>query len=154
MMSTREHDGSTALIADLVRANTESAKGFDWAADSIHNRLIASLFRRFARDRLGQVLELRTLINAADAEQIEAASLPATLRRWWVSLRGMLNGGDDRIVLSEAERGESAVLRRYEEALRCVTEPGIRELLARQRADVKRAYDELRELREAASGLC
>jgi len=62
-----------------------------------------------------------------------------------------LTSGDDHAILAECERGEDSAVKQYKEAMEDddLSQP-VRQIVARQYLDVKRAHDRIRELRDAA----
>ncbi len=81
-----------------------------------------------------------------EAEQ--TGSLVATLHRGWMGLRAALEGGDDRAVVSECERGEEMALDTYRAALGTDMPAGVRAMVERQFAEVKEAHNLRRQPRQ------
>ena len=138
-------------LQDLIRINIDSCKGFEQAADTIRSRPIANLFRRIADDRRYHVHQLRKMVEMTDEEAEDSGSIKGTVHRWWLATRGALSGGDDHVVLIEAERGEDAITKRYEAALNAASDAGIEQLLRDQYVEVKRGHEAVRGLRDLAA---
>ena len=135
-------------LQDLIRINIDSCRGFEQAAETIESRSIANLFGQMAKDRRGHADQLRRLVELTDEEAEDSGSIKGAIHRWWLTARGTLNGGDDHVVLIEAERGEDAIVKCYQDALDAIVEPAVRRLVADQLAEVKRGHDAVRSLRD------
>jgi len=58
-----------------------------------------------------------------------------------MGLRAALEGGDDRAIVSECERGETQALDAYRSALGTDMPAGVRVMVERQFAEVKEAHN-------------
>ena len=136
-------------LKDLVRVNIDSAEGFRSAADTIESQPIASLFRDIAQARESHASELQSVLRFAGEDIPDSGTVKGSLHRWWTKARGTLNGGDDHVMLIEAERGEDAIKARYEDVLPKIAGNAINDVLLRHYAEVKRGHDSVRDLRDA-----
>lgn len=138
-------------LQDLIRINIDSYKGFEQAATTIENESIASLFRTIAGHRRDHAEELRRVVAMTDEEAADSGSIKGTVHRWWLATRGAVSGGDDYAVLAEAERGEDAVKHEYESAIKDIEDVPVREIVAKQFAEVKGGHDRIRDMRDSRS---
>lgn len=136
-------------LKELVRVNIDSAEGFRSAADTIESQPIARLFRDIGQAREHHASELQGVLQSSGEDIPESGTVKGSLHRWWTQVRGALNGGDDQVMLVEAERGEDAIKARYEDVLPKVAGTAINDVILRQYAEVKRGHDYIRDLREA-----
>ena len=120
------NDETVEQLQDLIRINIDSCKGFEQAAETIESPSIANLFGQMAKDRRHHAEQLRRLVELTDEEAEDCGSIKGTVHRWWLTARGTLNGGDDHVVLIEAERGEDAIVKCYENALEAIVEPEVK----------------------------
>ncbi|MCA9295423.1 MAG: PA2169 family four-helix-bundle protein [Phycisphaerales bacterium] len=141
-------DDTVEQLQNLIRINIDSCKGFEQSAETIESESIAGLFRQIGRDRRHHAQQLRNIVSMTDTEAEDSGSIKGSIHRWWLSARGALNGGDDHVVLIEAERGEDAIKHCYEDAIKDVKEPAVRQVLTDQYAEVKRGHDTVRDLRD------
>lgn len=146
---TTLNDKTIEGVQDLIRINIDSYKGFEQAADTIENKRIAGLFREIATQRRNNAATLRNHVQMNDEDAEDSGSIKGNLHRWWLSARGTLNGGDDHVVLIEAERGEDAIKERYEEVLKDTAGSAMNDVLQKQYAEVKTGHDRIRDLRDA-----
>ncbi len=136
-------------LKDLIRVNLDNSKGLRAAAETVESQSIAALFRELANDRDRHSLDLQRILLLSGEDIPDSGSVSGTVRRWWMEVRGKLNGGDDHVVLIEAERGEDAIKARYEEVLTDVAGNPVNDVLLSIYAEVKRGHDRIRDLRDA-----
>ena len=70
---------------------------------------------------------------------------------WWLKLRGELAAGDACRVLTEAEKGESAIKLLYEKTLLETAGSPLNAILLRQYAEIKHAHDRIKDMCAACS---
>lgn len=77
--------------------------------------------------------------------------MSGNLHRAWIDVKSLFGGTDRESILSEAERGEDAIKRAYEQALTENELPAdVLDTLSRQSQDIMRAHDQIKALRDAA----
>lgn len=136
-------------VTDLVRLNIDSAQGFTAAADMIEVPTLASAFREYAAQRDANAEELKATVAYNGDEPPQSGTTSGTMHRWWLEIKGKVTSGGAHALLAEAERGEDTIKHAYEKALKeCAGSPVV-DLLTRQYANVKRAHDSVRNLRDS-----
>lgn len=136
----------------LIEINIDSAKGFTEAAEHVKNSDIATYFRRCAVRRGQFAGELQRVVGMNPGEKPETdGTVGGAIHRWWTSVRGTIQDGDEHAMLAEAERGEDAIKDRYEEVIKKTTGNPVNDVLHRQYASVKETHDHIRSLRDAAA---
>lgn len=150
-METASHlrDETIECLQDLIQINIDSSRGYRAAADEIENPRIASLFRECATERQAFSEELKRYVQMNAVEPKDSGSIQGTLHRWWLEIRGTVQGGDEHAVLAEAERGEDAIKHRYEDAMRQIAGSPVGNVLMQQYESVKRRHDQVRDMRDA-----
>ena len=142
-------DETVDALQDLVRVSIDSAKGLKTAADTIESPEIARFMRSLADQRQANAAELRRHVQMNNEEAEDSGSIKGSFHRWWLNARGALNGGDDYVVLIEAERGEDEIKERYEDALKSVPGSAMEPVLRKQYENVKASHDTIRDMRDA-----
>ena len=132
-----------------MQINRDSSEGFTSAAEHVGDDRIASYFRQCAHDRTRFASELATFVEASGGDAPTSGTVRGTLHRWWLDLRGSVQGGDLKAMLSEAERGEDAIKAKYEHVLKDTAGSAMNDVLTRQYASVKQTHDRVRDLRDA-----
>lgn len=136
-------------LQDLIEINIDSSKGFTDAAEKIENRDIASYFRRCGQRRDQFAGELQRTVGDAGEEPKQSGSVSGAVHRWWLNLRGSVQGGDEHAMLAEAERGEDAIKNKYEQVIRDTTGSPLNTVLHRQYASIKQDHDTIKDMRDA-----
>jgi uncharacterized protein (TIGR02284 family) len=137
-----------ATLEELIQLNTDSATGFDNAAELVDNAGLADFMRRIASERREQARQLQAIVATQGGEPRQGGSMTAAAHRMWTNLRSSMGGGA-HAVLSEAESGEDHMVARYELALAGMNGTTVGALLQQHRAAVRDAHDRIKQLRDA-----
>ncbi len=68
-------------------------------------------------------------------------------------MKSAVNRGDDHAILAECERGEDSAVEEYEKAMADNLSAPLREIVARQYAEIKNAHDRVKNLRDVPDNL-
>lgn len=142
-------DDTISGIQDLIEINIDSSKGFREAADKVECTDIANLFRQCADEREQYAGQLKSLVQVNGEEPKDSGTIRGTVHRWWLSLRGTVQQGDEHALLAEAERGEDAIKHRYEDTLKDTAGSAVNDVLQNQYTGVKARHDQIRDMRDA-----
>lgn len=138
-------------LQEIIEINIDSSKGFETAAEKVENRDIAMYFRRCGERRAVFAKELQQVVLQNGQEPESSGSLAGGAHRWWLSLRGTVQNGDEHGILAEAERGEDSIKHRYESVLKDTAGSPLNAELQRQYASIKQDHDTIRDMRDARS---
>lgn len=140
------------VIEDLVETLEDGRKGFSDAAEKLReggHTQVAEQMMEFSDQRARFSNELREMARSAGAELDEEGSAAGALHRGWMDLKAALTGDDAHAILAAAETGEDHAVGEYDDALKEDSLSGqLRELIARQADEVRRAHDRVRDLRD------
>lgn len=136
-------------LQDLIQLNIDSAEGFRDAAEKVDDNALSSLFSRLSQERFTQSQELKRYVGMNGEEPEDSGTAKGTVHRLWMDLRAAINGGDPKVILIEAERGEDAIKEKYEEVLKETAGSPLNGVLQRQYVAVKSGHDKVRDLRDA-----
>jgi len=136
-------------IQQLVQINVDSEKGFNEVSHDIKNESIAIMFTELGSQRRENALELKELVAWNGEVPVEDGSYLAAFHRAWISLRELVSGGSSYAILSEAERGEDAIKKAYEDVLIATAGSAVNDVLTRQYATVKAGHDRVRDMRNS-----
>lgn len=135
-----------AALNELIETCRDGQEGFRVAAEGVKNAELRESFHGYALQRAAFVGALQDEVRRLGGEPEQTGSLVATLHRGWMGLRAALEGGDDRAVVAECERGEGVALESYRAALDT-------DMPADVRAMVERQFAELRDARHLIGNL-
>ena len=150
-MASNEEVVST--LNSLIETCRDGQEGFRTAAEGVKSAELRELFQGYARQRAGFAGELQDEVRRLGGEPEQTGSLVATLHRGWMGLRAALEGGDERAVVGECERGEDVALATYRSALDRDMPASVRAMVERQFAEVKEAHNLIANLqRQTGAG--
>lgn len=143
---------ATSVINNLIEINNDRVAGFEKAIADIDSENIdlKEIFQGFAEQSRKYGQELAAIIGSV--EDVETGnSVSGTLHRVWIDVKSIFGGSDRAGILSEAERGEDAIKRAYQDAL---TEENLpfdaSEVIRSQAMGINAAHDQIKALRDAA----
>jgi len=128
-----------STLNGLIETCRDGQEGFRTAAEGVRNAELREQFERYSQQRAGFAGELQDEVRRLGGEPESTGSLVASLHRGWMGLRAALEGGDERAILGECERGESAALETYRGALGTDLPANVRTTVERQFAEIKEA---------------
>ncbi len=140
------------ILNDLIEINNDRLAGFEKAIADIkdENADLKDLFRSFAEQSRRNSQELAALVG--DQEEVETGkSVSGTLHRAWIDVKSIFGGSDRASILSEAERGEDAIKKAYQQALNDGELPADAvQTVSNQAQGINAAHDQVKSLRDAA----
>ena len=149
-MATIENVSGT--IADLIEINNDRVAGFEKAIDDIEDENIdlKELFEGYAQQSRQNVEELISISGSA-ADVGNEKSVSGSLHRVWIDIKSLFGGSDRGSILSEAERGEDAIKKAYEDALSDEQlSYHIIEIIRGQAQGINAAHDRIRAMRDVS----
>ena len=143
---------TTSVINDLIEINNDRVAGFEKAIADINDENIdlKAIFQEYAEQSRKNGQELAAIFGSVD--EVETGnSLSGTLHRAWIDVKSLFGGSDRAGILSEAERGEDAIKKAYQEALSSNELPSNAiETVRSQAQGINAAHDKIKLLRDAA----
>jgi uncharacterized protein (TIGR02284 family) len=140
-----------ATLNNLIETCRDGQEGFRTAAEGVKDAELRELFHGYSRQRAGFASELQDEVRRLGGDPERSGSIVASLHRGWMGLRAALEGGDDRVIVSECERGEDAALATYRSALDTDMPANVRAMVERQFAEVKEAHHLIANLERVKS---
>ena len=145
-----DKDRIVSVLNGLVDISRDGAAGFRTCADDTDDATLKIYFQNRAQSCDEAVRILSAEVRRYGGDPDKSGSAVGTLHRVWVDLKTMLSNNDSVAVLEECERGETAALMAYENALREELPGELRALLDHQYEGAKRNHDRVRQLRDTA----
>ena len=145
-----DKDRIVSVLNGLVDISRDGAAGFRTCADDTDDATLKIYFQNRAQSCDEAVRILSAEVRRYGGDPDKSGSAVGTLHRVWVDLKTMLSNNDNVAVLEECERGETAALMAYENALREELPGELRALLDHQYEGAKRNHDRVRQLRDTA----
>jgi uncharacterized protein (TIGR02284 family) len=121
-----------SLLNGLIETCKDGEKGFREAADAISIGFYQILFQEYARHRAQFASQLQCEVRKLGADPDRRGTIAGTFHRGWMNLRSAINLKHDDSILAECERGESAALKNYQDALKAFLPDDVRIILETQ----------------------
>lgn len=141
-----------STLNDLIQTLKDGQEGFQQAASGMDDAQLKSTFVRFSTQRAKFAGELQSeVVNLGDPDPEDSGSVTGAAHRTWTSIKGAVTNRDRHAILAEAERGEDSAVAAYKDALQKDLPAPIKDIVSRQKTEVKAANDKVRSLRDAAA---
>jgi len=140
------------VTTDLIETLEDGKKGFLAAAEKLVDTTrsdLAPQFREHAEQRGRFSAELEVLAATYGDDIDEDGSVAAAAHRGWMALKDLLAGSDPDGVLDVAAKGEEHAVAEYIKALDEDISPNLREIVARQFAEIKTVAASVQALQAA-----
>ena len=142
---------TTSVINDLIEINNDRVAGFEKAIADINDENIdlKAIFQEYAEQSRKNGQELAAIVGSV--EEVETGnSVSGTLHRAWIDVKALFGGSDRASILSEAERGEDAIKKAYQDALNGSVPLQSAEIIRSQAQGINAAHDKIKALRDVA----
>lgn len=141
----------TSTLNGLIQTLKDGENGFRTAADGLQDPQVKSLFQQYSRQRADMAGELQGEVRRLGGDPETAGTLAGAAHRGWINITSVVSGKDDGSIIAEAERGEDAAKRAYEEALRAPLAAQTLALVREQSMKIHDAHDRVRSLEKATA---
>jgi len=146
-----DNDKAISTLNGLIETCKDGERGFSTAADGLTDPQTKSSFLTYSRERAQMAHELQGEVRRLGGDPDKSGSMTGSLHRGWINIKSVVSGKDDGSIIAEAERGEDAAKKAYEEALRAGLTGTTLALVQQQSARVHATHDSVRVLEKATS---
>jgi uncharacterized protein (TIGR02284 family) len=140
-------------IRDLVIINNDRTEGYKTASEETKDADLKMLFNRLSQQSVGFAGELRSFITDADEmPKADETKNTGKLYRVWMDVKAAITANDRKAVLSSCEFGEDRAILSYDDVLKDTEglPSNAVELIRKHRAELQKAHDEVKMLRDSA----
>ncbi|HEY0732195.1 MAG TPA: PA2169 family four-helix-bundle protein, partial [Chitinophagaceae bacterium] len=111
---------------------------------------LAALFNRYINESKQYSDELTHEVTRLGGDPADGTTNSGKIYRVWMDLKAAITGKDRQTILNNCEFGEDAAQKAYDMALNSDTEldPPLRDLIVRQKTQLKVGHDEVKRLRD------
>jgi uncharacterized protein (TIGR02284 family) len=140
------------VLNDLVKINNDRAEGYEKAIKqlSINDNNLKVMFRRYASEsrNYANILSAEVISNGGKA--VDSTTISGKIYRAWMDVKTAMSSDENQSVLEACEFGEDAAQKAYKQALEgdVNLSAGIRDIISRQRMELKTAHDEVKRERD------
>jgi uncharacterized protein (TIGR02284 family) len=143
-----DNDQILKTLNTLIETCKDGEQGFRTAAEGLKDSQTKALFGQFSRERADMARELQAEVRKLGGDPEKAGSTAGSLHRGWINIKSGVTRGDATII-AEAERGEDAAKKAYEEALKAPLPSSILSVVQQQAVRVRAAHDRVRAMEKA-----
>ena len=147
-----EKEKVTGVLNDLIRINNDRISGYEKGIEELkpEDADLTVLFRRYIQESRKYADELAHEVQRLGGDPADGTTNSGKIYRVWMDLKAVVTGKDRKTVLENCEFGEDAAQKAYDMALNSDTdfEPTLRDLIVRQKAELKVGHDEVKRLRD------
>lgn len=149
------NEKTIGILNDLIRINHDRVVGYEKAIDELKDgdSDLSTLFQRYITESRGYADELTHEVTRLGGDPAEGTTNSGKIYRVWMDLKAAVTGHDRKTVLENCEFGEDAAQKAYDMALNtddASYEAPLRDLIVRQKAQLKVGHDEVKRLRDTA----
>jgi uncharacterized protein (TIGR02284 family) len=136
------------VLNHLLETCRDGEHGFFFAASHATDPEVQDLFKTLAEERGRFADELTPHVHRLGGQATTGGTTAGAIHRGWMSLKDAVSHHRDEVLLAEAERGERAAIRAYEDALAGMLPPTVSDTVERQRQAIREAHARLIALEE------
>ncbi len=147
---TIDNDTVISTLNGLIETCRDGQQGFKEAAEGVGRADLKTVFYEYSQQRATFVGDLQALVQTLGGDPENTGSIAGAVHRGWINLKAAITGKDDTAILDEAERGEDVAKSEYKKALETKLPSHIQTTVQAQYAEVQKAHDKVKALRDAA----
>ena len=136
-----------SVLNHLITSCKDGARGFRYAADHVKDTSVRTLFAEMTSQRERFVGDLLPHAQRLGGPSESDGTTAATLHRGWMVISDALTSDIDEAIIREVDRGETAALAVYQDALEGLLSQDARALIEQQFAEIRQCHDRIRLLR-------
>lgn len=141
------------LLNDLIQINNDRIAGYGKAASEVspEDADLKQLFRQYGQESGEYVRELSQHVQKLGGEATTSTTVSGKIYRVWMDMKAAMSDKERKTALESCEYGEDAAQKAYKQALESDFEipADIRELITKQKAQLRKAHDEVKRYRDA-----
>jgi uncharacterized protein (TIGR02284 family) len=138
-------------LNELIETCKDGERGFRDAAEGVNRADLRETFKEYARQRTQFANELQRHVMRLGGDPETTGSAAGAMHRGWLNLKAAITGKDDEAILNEAERGEDAAVKSYQEVLERDLPSDLRAVMENQYQEILKAHNHVKALRDGAS---
>lgn len=139
-------DETVKALNYLIGTSIDGENGYREAAEEADSSDLKTRLLQLGQQRASFRGALEQEVMRLGGDPKESGSAGAALHRTWLNVRDAITGKGDDAIVKESLRGEKAALDNYEDVLGRDLPANLKELVAQQHSEIKRAYGELEGL--------
>ncbi|MBA3663232.1 MAG: PA2169 family four-helix-bundle protein [Bacteroidetes bacterium] len=142
---------TSTTVNALIIINNDRYEGYKKAASETEETDLKTLFTEFSIQSKDFADELRKFVSLDEQPEENETTNSGKLYRVWMDVKAGISGKDRKAILSSCEFGEDFAKKTYDEVMEQLADlpPGSEEIIKRQRVQLQRSHDTIKELRDS-----
>ena len=141
------------VLNDLIEINNDRINGYEKAAEETKDRDVdlQAIFHKMADESRTYRAELHEEVRRFGGDPETGTTNSGKLYRVWMDVKAIFTGKDRQAILENCEFGEDAAQKAYELVLNSddvALDTTLRELIVRQKSQLRVGHDEVKQLRD------
>jgi uncharacterized protein (TIGR02284 family) len=136
------------VLEHLVEICRDGERGFQAAAQHVNTPLLKGLFVELAEQRQTFVRDLEPHLNRLGGSTLSVGTRAGAVHRGWMNVKAHVPGHQDQTIVAEAERGEHAAIKAYDDALNGMLPPTAIGIIEAQREEMRSTQKRISELNQ------
>jgi uncharacterized protein (TIGR02284 family) len=124
------------VLEHLFEICRDGERGFRAAAQYVNTAELKALFMELAERRRSFAHDLEPHLNRLGGSTVATGSIAGAIHREWMNVKAHVPGHHDQTIVAEAERGEQAAIKTYDDALNGMLPPTAIAIVEAQRAEM------------------
>jgi uncharacterized protein (TIGR02284 family) len=116
-MENHNKEQAVNQLNQLLTKNYDAEAGYKDAAENVEDPQLKNFFQQAAQQRYDFGHKIKSEIKQLGGAPEKGTSVKGDLHRAWIDLKSAVAGQNSVAVLNECERGETAAIEDYKEAL-------------------------------------
>lgn len=137
------------VLEHLFEICRDGERGFQAAAQYAGRSPLKELFMELAKQRQTFARDLEPHLNRLGGSTVASGTSAGAIHRGWMNVKAHVPGSDDHTIVAEAERGEHAAIKAYDDALNGMLPPTIIAIVEAQREEMRATQKRIRALERA-----
>ena len=133
------------VLEHLVEICRDGERGFQAAASYVNTPVLKGLFAGLAEQRQTFVRDLEPHLNRLGGSSLSSGTRAGAVHRGWMNVKAHVPGHQDQTIVAEAERGEHAAIKAYDEALNGMLPPTVIGIIETQREEMRSTQQRIHE---------
>ena len=134
------------ILNHLIETCKDGERGFRHAAGLVTHWAMQSEFTHAADQRAQFATDLLPHAQRFGGTATADGTAAASMHRQWMAVMNRLSGHNDRLILTEARRGDSVTVLAFKIAVEGALPATVRDLVEQEYAEVRRSHERLDEL--------
>lgn len=135
-----------SVMNHLIALCKDEEMALRYAADHVKDPAIKALIAEVAAERAQFATDLLAHALRLGGAAAADGTTRGALHRAWLAIKDAVIGSSDEAMIAEAEHDEDVALATYENTLNDMLLPTARDLIERQRTEIRAAHDRVRTL--------